>query len=236
MMFVVSGPSGCGKTTLIGRVLAGVPGPPILRLPYHPAEGGTEVDGREYHFVPGESSRPWPPPGRSSSGRSCTAIATGRPGPRSKTSGDVVLDIDVQGARQIRRSGRPASSSSSCLPSSPSSGDGSGPGDRRRGRGRAPAPESPGRDPRLPRIRLRRRQRGPGNRRRGAAVDRPGRALPPRRPDGAHRRHSPQLRRGGSPVTAPKTVALGVTSSISIYKACEVLRGFQKSGFRSASS
>jgi phosphopantothenoylcysteine decarboxylase/phosphopantothenate--cysteine ligase len=31
--------------------------------------------------------------------------------------------------------------------------------------------------------------------------------------------------------TAMKKIALGVTSSISIYKACEVLRGFQKKGF-----
>jgi len=34
------------------------------------------------------------------------------------------------------------------------------------------------------------------------------------------------------PGRADKTVALGVTSSVSIYKACEVLRGFQKSGLR----
>jgi guanylate kinase len=105
MLFVVSGPSGCGKSTLIGRILAGVPGVgfSISHTTRDKREG--EIDGREYHFVEPrefeamigrEEFVEWATVHGRYYGTSRTEVEAG------SRAGDLVLDIDVQGARQIR--------------------------------------------------------------------------------------------------------------------------------------
>lgn len=109
MIFVVSGPSGCGKSTLIGRVLADTGGLRFSVSHTTRPKRGTEVDGRDYHFVSGETFDAMVRAGafiewaEVYGHRYGTSRAEVRDG-----AGDVVLDIDVQGAREIRKSGLPA--------------------------------------------------------------------------------------------------------------------------------
>ena len=109
MIFVVSGPSGCGKSTLICRVLADTGGLRFSVSHTTRPKRGKEVDGCEYHFVTGETFDAMVREGafvewaEVHGHRYGTSRAEIEAGP-----GDVVLDIDVQGARQIRRSGLPA--------------------------------------------------------------------------------------------------------------------------------
>lgn len=106
-MMIVTAPSGAGKTTLCRRLLAEFP-----RFEYSvscttrpPREG--EQDGRDYHFIaPEEFQR------RVSEGRflehavvhghlyGTLASAVGEVLRRGR---DVLMDIDVQGAEQVRR-------------------------------------------------------------------------------------------------------------------------------------
>jgi guanylate kinase len=106
MIFVVSGPSGCGKSTLIGRVLADAGD---LRFSVSHTTRPireTEVDGRDYHFASGEKFDAmvragdfveWAEVHGHRYGTSRAEVGA--------AAGDVVLDIDVQGAREIRKSG-----------------------------------------------------------------------------------------------------------------------------------
>ncbi|HAZ63984.1 MAG TPA: guanylate kinase [Armatimonadetes bacterium] len=112
-MLVVCGPSGVGKTTLLDSLLAAEPDLHFaVSWTTRPAREG-EVNGRDYHFV---------------SPRQFAAEAAGGPGvlesaevhghhygtPRREVvpylldGRVVVVDIDVQGAAQVRASGLPA--------------------------------------------------------------------------------------------------------------------------------
>ena len=106
MVFVVSGPSGCGKSTLIGLVRREIPD---LRFsvshttrPPRPSE----TDGVAYHFVTVAAFRRMVRAGRFVEwadvhghlyGTSRSELA------RQGKRGDIILDIDVQGARQVRK-------------------------------------------------------------------------------------------------------------------------------------
>jgi guanylate kinase len=109
MIFVVTGPSGCGKSTLIGRVLADVEGLRFSVSHTTRPKRGAEIDGREYHFASGPMFDAMVRAGEFvewaevHGHRYGTSRAEVREG-----AGDVVLDIDVQGAREIRKSGLPA--------------------------------------------------------------------------------------------------------------------------------
>ena len=105
MIFVVCGPSGCGKSTLIGRVLARHPD---LRFSIshttRPRRKG-ERDGREYHFVSGAAFGrmiarglfvEWAVVHGCHYGTSKAEVEA-----KGKRS-DLVLDVDVQGARSLR--------------------------------------------------------------------------------------------------------------------------------------
>lgn len=108
-LFIVSSPSGGGKTTLIRRLLERPPGEPLHFSVSHttrPMRPG-ERDGREYHFVAAEAFR-------SMVGRDgflehnevhghIYGTSRAEVLPRLAAGQDVVLDIDVQGARDIRR-------------------------------------------------------------------------------------------------------------------------------------
>ncbi|HTO87932.1 MAG TPA: guanylate kinase [Thermoanaerobaculia bacterium] len=108
-LYIVSSPSGGGKTTLIRRLLADPPGEPIHFSVSHttrPMREG-EREGREYHFVTVEEFQRMVQRDEflehnevhdNIYGTSKAEVL-----PRLEAGADVVLDIDVQGARDIRR-------------------------------------------------------------------------------------------------------------------------------------
>ncbi len=109
-LFIVSSPSGAGKTTLIRRVLADRRlGAGSLHFSVsHTTRGprAGETDGREYHFVTEDAFRAI----QSVDGFLESAAVHGHfygtsrqeVEPRLSDGIDVLLDIDVQGARQVR--------------------------------------------------------------------------------------------------------------------------------------
>lgn len=105
-VFVITGPSGVGKGTLISELLVRVPDLElsISATTREPREG--EVDGREYHFLPPEEFD------RRIEAEDFLEFATysgHRYGTlrsevkrRLEAGHSVVLEIEVQGARQVR--------------------------------------------------------------------------------------------------------------------------------------
>jgi guanylate kinase len=108
IIFILSAPSGAGKTTISRAALKAIGGlEASVSLTTRPPRSG-EVDGLDYHFVNEEEFK-----GRREAGElaewarvfdACygtpraaleRAVAAGR---------DILLDIDIQGARQIKRS------------------------------------------------------------------------------------------------------------------------------------
>jgi guanylate kinase len=108
-LFIVSSPSGGGKTTLIRRLIAHPPGEPLHFSVSHTTrrKRAGERDGREYHFVTDEEFDRMAARGsflehnRVHGRRYGTSRAEVLP--RLARGEDVVLDIDVQGARDIRK-------------------------------------------------------------------------------------------------------------------------------------
>lgn len=105
MVYVVTGPSGAGKTTLIARALRDLPRLRFSVSHTTRSPRPSEVDGRDYHFVaPRQFERmrrddrfaEWAEVHGHFYGTSRKELAAG------SGSHDVLLDIDVQGARQIR--------------------------------------------------------------------------------------------------------------------------------------
>ena len=107
-LFIVSSPSGGGKTTLIRRLLANPPGEPLRFSVSHttrPKRDG-EVDGREYHFVSAAEFEKMARHGdfleHNEVHGNFYGTAKSEVLPRLAAGEDVILDIDVQGARDIR--------------------------------------------------------------------------------------------------------------------------------------
>jgi guanylate kinase len=108
-LFIVSSPSGGGKTTLIRRLLAHPPdGKPLHFSVSHTtrARREGEQDGREYHFV---TAAAFETMARNAEFLEHNEVhgnfygtAKSEVLPRLAAGEDVVLDIDVQGARDIR--------------------------------------------------------------------------------------------------------------------------------------
>lgn len=112
VLFVISAPSGTGKSTLAQRVIDATPGLAFSVSTTTRPRRSAEEDGREYHFVDDARFDAMVRDGaflewahvyghRYGTGRAATdrALGEGR---------DLLLDIDIQGARQIRESGAPA--------------------------------------------------------------------------------------------------------------------------------
>lgn len=106
-LFVVSGPSGSGKTTLLREALRVIPGLEFSVSATTRAARAGEVDGVDYHYVTHDAFRALLAEGALLEHATVygnfygtprapveAAIAEGR---------SIVLDIDVQGARQVRR-------------------------------------------------------------------------------------------------------------------------------------
>ncbi len=124
-LFIVSSPSGGGKTTLIRRLMSNPPGEPLRFSVSHttrPKREG-EVDGREYHFVTAAEFERMARDGEflehNEVHGNFYGTAKSEVLPRLAGGEDVVLDIDVQGARDIRAA-YPEAISIFIVPSSPS--------------------------------------------------------------------------------------------------------------------
>ena len=106
-VFIISAPSGSGKSTLVARLLASVPGLMFSVSYTTRPPRGHEVDGESYHFVSRDGFRSHDRPRRVSGMgggfRQLLRHAPRHPGARPRPQGkDLVLDIDVQGARQLK--------------------------------------------------------------------------------------------------------------------------------------
>ena len=122
-LFIVSSPSGGGKTTLIRRLLAGACGKGLHFSVSHttrPKREGEE-DGREYHFVSAAEFEKMARRGEflehNEVHGNFYGTARAEVMPRLSAGEDVVLDIDVQGARDVRQA-QPESVSIFLVPSS----------------------------------------------------------------------------------------------------------------------
>ncbi len=107
-LFIVSSPSGGGKTTLIRRLLENPPGARLHFSVSHttrPMRQG-EQNGREYHFVSVEEFQGMVRQGEFLEHNEVhdNIYGTSRAEvlPRLAAGEDVILDIDVKGARDIR--------------------------------------------------------------------------------------------------------------------------------------
>jgi len=105
MIYVVSGPSGGGKSTLIRRVLERLPDLRFSVSHTTRPKRASEVEGRDYYFVSEESFKrmvrkgkflEWAKVHNSWYGTSAKEVRRG-------VRDDLVLDIDVQGAAQVRK-------------------------------------------------------------------------------------------------------------------------------------
>ena len=107
-LFIVSSPSGGGKTTLIRRLMTKPPGTGLHFSVSHttrPKREG-EVDGREYHFLTATQFEEMARHGEflehNEVHGNFYGTAKSEVLPRLAAGEDVVLDIDVQGARDVR--------------------------------------------------------------------------------------------------------------------------------------
>jgi guanylate kinase len=105
MLFVISGPSGCGKSTLIRKVRRSLGDLEFSVSHTTRPPRPSEKDGVDYHFVPAKTFDrmvrekrfvEWARVHGHLYGTSRAEVE------RKGRRGDVVLDIDVQGARQVR--------------------------------------------------------------------------------------------------------------------------------------
>jgi guanylate kinase len=113
LLFIVSAPSGAGKTTLVERLVEQIPHLRMSRsYTSRPARAG-ETDGVDYNFVSRERFEAmvaagdfleWAPVFGNLYGTCASETET-----QLAAGHDVVLVIDVQGARKVRAQGIPAS-------------------------------------------------------------------------------------------------------------------------------
>jgi guanylate kinase len=106
-LIIVSGPSGAGKSALVGAVLAAMPGLTFSVSYTTRAPRGAERDGVEYHFVGNAEFEAlisrgelleWAEVYGNFYGTARKEISE-----RLQEGKDVLLDLDVQGARSIRQ-------------------------------------------------------------------------------------------------------------------------------------
>ena len=105
-VFVITGPSGVGKGTLIRGLMERLPGLELSVSATTRAPRPGERDGVDYHFLAREEFDRRVAPGSSSSTPTTPGAATGRcarsSSDRVRAGVPVVLEIEVQGARQVR--------------------------------------------------------------------------------------------------------------------------------------
>lgn len=113
MLLVLSAPSGCGKTTIVNLVMKNLPGLvfSVSHTTRRPRPG--EINGVHYHFVDApvfariRDGQPtgfleWAEVHGNMYGTSVEEVSR-----HQEAGGDVILDIDVQGAAQVRDRANP---------------------------------------------------------------------------------------------------------------------------------
>jgi guanylate kinase len=105
MIYVISGPSGCGKSTLIRRVLAGLDGVRFSVSHTTREKRESEREGKDYYFVSRDrflrmvkknAFVEWAVVHGFYYGTSRRELTKGR-------NSDLILDVDIQGAAQVRK-------------------------------------------------------------------------------------------------------------------------------------
>jgi guanylate kinase len=106
MIFVVSGPSGCGKSTLIAKARQDLADVAFSVSHTTRVPRPSEADGRDYHFVTERAFERMARAGRFIEWARVHGHLYGtlkaEVGRKSRGH-DLILDIDVQGARQVRK-------------------------------------------------------------------------------------------------------------------------------------
>ena len=113
LLIVLSAPSGCGKTTMVRRLMQDVPGLVFSVSHTTRPPRAREVNGVDYHFVDDaafQALRDQQPSGflewaevhGNYYGTSVVSVDSQR-----RAGNDVLLDIDVQGAAQVRANSKP---------------------------------------------------------------------------------------------------------------------------------
>ena len=106
-LFVISGPSGAGKGTLVARVLQEVPDSylSVSATTRNPREG--EVNGKHYYFISSEKFDELAEKGDFLEWARYTKASYGTPyapvAENMEAGKQVILEIDVQGADQVRK-------------------------------------------------------------------------------------------------------------------------------------
>ena len=105
MLFVITGPSGCGKSTLIKKVRRALGDLDFSVSHTTRPPRPSEKDGVDYHFVSPRVFDRMVRDGRFLEHARVhgSFYGTSRAEVFRRGRGDIVLDIDVQGARQVRR-------------------------------------------------------------------------------------------------------------------------------------
>lgn len=107
LLLIVSGPSGAGKTTITRAIERSIPGSVFSISATTRDRTPADVDGKDYHFLSEDEFR-----ARASAGEFLeTALYNGKwygtlrgPVERELAAGRlVILDIDIQGAEQVKR-------------------------------------------------------------------------------------------------------------------------------------
>jgi len=105
MLFVITGPSGCGKTTLVRQVMENVKGVQFSVSHTTRKKRNSEKEGRDYYFVSKSEFEQMIKEGKLAE---WTVIHGNHYGTSKReiekkgAQGDLLLDIDVQGAEQIK--------------------------------------------------------------------------------------------------------------------------------------
>jgi guanylate kinase len=106
MIYVVSGPSGCGKSTLIKNLFACLPGLQFSVSHTTRPRRPNEVEGRDYYFIDHKQFEEMKRTGAFLEWAEVHGHLYGTSWEEIKQKGqrgDLILDIDVQGARQVRK-------------------------------------------------------------------------------------------------------------------------------------
>ncbi|MGH7858621.1 MAG: guanylate kinase [Candidatus Binatia bacterium] len=112
ILFIVSAPSGAGKTTISRRALRDIPGLELSISCTTRAPRPGEVDGKDYRFLAVEEFERMRGAGEFAESAQVHDFLYGTPRrpieDRLAGGGDMLLDIDVQGARQMKERYREA--------------------------------------------------------------------------------------------------------------------------------
>ncbi len=121
-LFIISAPSGAGKTTILRQVMSNLPGLAFSVSHTTRAPRAGEVNGRDYHFINRDAFTrlqeagdflEWAEVHGNYYGTSLSGVTA-----QLAAGTDVILDIDVQGASQVKSLGSPSAISIFILPPS----------------------------------------------------------------------------------------------------------------------